>query len=386
LTPTEEASLKLEYDHLDEAWRSNQENPMLYFRPSAREALAPLHLPISAKSLFQNKPSPIGKQHSEDSQKKGEASKKHDSDAHPERIPLFPICSRKCMKCERVLVKPSVEGGSLAPNTSLSADANAFSALPDFKRRHTALSFTPMIDVQAANAFEDYKPTLDFDNWNMISLTISNPPFLPVIHISLMSSSDKDESTSAPDDPAEETDTTLQKQTKMEISSSSPSFEVICQVDCNGCETWILEDEPIQLDDMYGEGEEKPEPAAWLSHPGVPAHLQLLESDTENPAIISRKSRQVTMAVLVMPDSKKFKSLKKSAASSKSTSSQQDQASTSSNKNLSSGDEKPPLPPIVCEMILKVSWPSPTEEQPELRHELTSPFRINMSKLFEVPE
>jgi hypothetical protein len=144
-----------------------------------------------------------------------------------------------------------------------------------------------------------------------------------------------------------------------------------------------LEDEPIQLDDDL---EAIPEPAAWLSHPGVPKHLDLLESDTDNPAISSRKSRQVTMVVLVMPDLKKFEAAK--IALNKVNECQNDQ---DGEKKASSSSSSPPppttemkIPAIIAEMKIKVSWPSPTEEQPDLRHELVSPFRINLSKLFEV--
>lgn len=384
LTEEEQANLKLEYAHLDEAWRSNQENPMLHFRPASREPLAPLHLPPSVKPLFLHAHSPISRHPGNH-----EANATHNAQltsqaAHPERIPLFPVCSKKCMRCERVLVKPTVDGTSLGP-TSGGPDSNAFASLPDFKRRHTALSFTPMIDVKAYDAFDDYKPSLSFDSYNMISLTVTNPPMVPAIHISLSSLSEGSEASTSDEEAASSAKDEAETDQKT-ISKSSPSKtseDSICQVDCNGCETWILEDEPIQLDDDL---EAIPEPAAWLSHPGVPKHLDLLESDTDNPAISSRKSRQVTMVVLVMPDLKKFEAAK--IALNKVNECQNDQ---DGEKKASSSSSSPPppttemkIPAIIAEMKIKVSWPSPTEEQPDLRHELVSPFRINLSKLFEV--
>lgn len=365
LTEEEKAQLQTEFEHLDAAWKSNLENPTHFFKPAPREPVSPLHLSSATKMMFINKSSPIaristGKSGEEKHTGEKEAKDASRSVSHPERIPLFPICSKKCMKCERLLVKPATDGATLATHSNL---GDAFASLPEFKRRHTALSFTPMIDVIAANGFEDYRPSLDWDNWNLISLTITNPPLLPAIQISL--SSDY----IAPTDDEEKTDEEAgadpSRKTPIVIAADPHS---ICQVDCNGCETWILEDEPINLDDGY---EDEPEKPAWLSHPGVPSHLQLLESDTDNPAISSRKSRSVTMVLLVMPELKKFESLKKTTAEANPAA-----------KDASSSTQ----PIIYADLNIKVSWPSPTDENPNLRHELNSPFRINLSKIFEVIE
>jgi len=374
-TYAEIAKLEVEYEGLDTAWKSNQENPMLNFVPASRDAISPLHLPSSQKSQFKSVQSPIAHLGKDESTGEGSSEVGPPSTllvTHPERIPLFSICSRRCMKCERVLVKPSSEGGSL----SALGGAEAFAALPDFKRRHSALSFTPMIDVKAANAFEDYKPSLDFDNWNSISLTLTNPPSMPALHITLSSAEKMTSNEVARDQDVEgsekkigTTDSTSQHEHARSTS--------ICQVDCNGCDTWILEDEPINLEDSYGEAEDggmKPaESPAWMSHPGVPTHLQLLESDSDNPAISSRKSSQVTMVVLVMPESKKFDALNK-AMMEKSSLKKDEQAPSKVVMEV----------PIICEMELHVKWPSPTETNPENVSELRSPFRVNLSKLFEV--
>lgn len=363
LNDEEKEQLKKEFEQLDAAWRSNQENPTHFFKPAPREPVSPLHLSSATKTMFINKTSPIARiSQAEDGNEgletaKAEREKKEASRSsfHPERIPLFPICSKKCMKCERLLVKPTTDGATLATHSNL---GDAFASLPEFKRRHTALSFTPMIDVIAANGFEDYRPSLDWDNWNLISLTITNPPSLPAIQILL--SSDY----IAPSEEGDEgKDDTTAEQGRKPATAASVDPHSICQVDCNGCETWILEDEPINLDDGY---EDEPEKPLWMSHPGVPSHLQLLESDTENPAISSRKSRQVTMVLLVMPDLKKYEALKKSISES-----------TPAEKSQ---------PTVFADLNMKVSWPSPTDENPNLRHELNTPFRINLSKIFEVIE
>ena len=378
LTEVEKSELQREYEQLDAAWRSNLENPTLFFKPAPREPVSPLHLSSTAKTTFINKSSPIARISTDDSSSESQKSEKEEKGAkeaarassHPERIPLFPICSKKCMKCERLLVKPTTDGGSLSTHSTM---GDGFASLPEFKRRHTALSFTPMIDVVAANGFEDYKPSLDWDTWNLVNLTITNPPSLPAIQITLSSdyvSPTDEEDKKEGDEKVEESSEASRKPTARSVATDTHS---ICQVDCNGCETWILEDEPINLDDGYDE--EPAEKPAWLSHPGVPTHLQLLESDTENPAISSRKSRSVTMVLLVMPDLKKFEALKKSLQSEIS----QDKASSSSSSSA-------PLPTIVADLNIKVSWPSPTDENPNLRHELNSPFRINLSKIFEVME
>jgi hypothetical protein len=278
------------------------------------------------------------------------------------------------------------------------------------------LNFAPSIEIKAANAYEDYKPSLQLDEWNMLSITISNPPLLPAVHITLSSdfdaekektSDDSDESLekTAPSESDEKPTTGGDDSTPSQVSrplsdstpmgksksttesshssalppSTLPATVVapICQVDCNGCETWILEDEPINLDDDdLGEDEdgnpiqsEKPD-MSWLSHPGVPSHLSLLESDTENPAISGRKSRQVTLVVLVFPDGKRFKeAVQDFKASRPNSASQSDH-----------------IPPITCQMQIKVTWPAPTPEEPAKRNELTSLLRINLSNVFDKPD
>lgn len=362
LTEEEKAQLQVEFEHLDAAWKSNLENPTHFFKPAPREPVSPLHLSSAAKTMFVNKISPIARISTGKSTEEKHTTEKDSSRSvsHPERIPLFPICSKKCMKCERLLVKPTTDGATLATHSNL---GESFASLPEFKRRHTALSFTPMIDVIAANGFEDYRPSLDWDNWNLISLTITNPPLLPAIQITLSS-----DYIAPTDDEEKGEDAANDDQARKASAVAAADPHSICQVDCNGCETWILEDEPINLDDGY---EDEPEKPAWLSHPGVPSHLQLLEADTDNPAISSRKSRSVTMVLLVMPELKKYESLKKSTAES-----------ASADKDASSSSQ----PIIYADLNIKVSWPSPTDENPNLRHELNSPFRINLSKIFEVLE
>lgn len=426
ITPDEEIALKEESSELDEAWRYNQENPMLFFKPLPREPLSPLHLSSAKKNELKNRVSPIGrvkkeeeKKGEEKEEKKGESSHSHPNSLHhyhhqilpsfhPERIPLFPICSKKCIKCDRVLVKPTTEGTSLSQNTwsSLSSGADpssSFASLPEFKRRHTALSFTPMIDVKATDAFEDYKPTLQWDTWNTISITLSNPPSLPAVLVTLSSDfnpldspsqhdslhNDVDEDKKDPKGEGKEEEESDQKPKPIFSSSDSSPLPLppsdphsICHVDCNGCETWILEDTILLDEEDAGDGEEggndPSPPPSWLSHPGVPSFLQLLEADTENPAISDRKSRLVTMVLLVMPDSKKFNLLKSSLSSSNPT------ESSSSLPSSSSSLVPPTSPMICCDLRISVSWPSPTDANPNARHELSSPFRINLSKIFEV--
>lgn len=465
-TEKEKEELEKEKRVLDWAWHSLQANPLLYFRPLPRDPIPPLQLHAgdrasdktykandiyarssTSSSSSSSSVSPIAtfssatrsitnhdgnEAHTKSSENRVAGLTNISAVTQPERIPLFPICSKRCLKCERILVKPTCE---TTPTTGADASASSAApvsyvtpgdphALPDFKRRHTALCFAPIIEAKSADGFEDYKPSLRLDEFNMVSITVYNPSSLPAVHISISSEqppADQQEAganTETPsqlsidDDAAADSDRsgslkqkendTLQVQqdnldgVKREdgvrsagisrTASPAPNSSLeaknaavpkaegdICQVDCNGCETWILEDEPIVLDE---EGEEVVPDTSFLSLPGVPALLDLLEADTDNAAITGRKSRQVTLVVLVMPDGQAYKSMlaKRNAASA-----------AAAADSSSSSSPPPAMPPITCNMSVKISWPAPTQTKPEHRNELITPLRLNMSALFEPP-
>lgn len=111
-----------------------------------------------------------------------------------------------------------------------------------------------MISVENIDSESESFPNLIQDDWNMIKINLTLPPSILAMHL-LFYSDDSDDNK-------------------------------YFNVDCTGCETWILDEDIENNNDLGSE---------------VPSINEILELDYDNPAIISRESKKISMVILVMP-------------------------------------------------------------------------------------